>query len=435
MKFLKKLNIGGKKQEKGFVLLISLVITLAVGLATVGLVGLTLQEYRLSVRSSAYSKALRAAESGVNLACEALVANNGWSANWSSSGSLTNSGSVISSYSVSGVPSGSDSYVITSTGQVSLVDRTIQRIVRVTVEKTADNNPQFKYGILSKAAIRMGGSVKADSYNSTNSAQSTNGQYDPAKATRNATLATLTTDDPAIQVSGGAQLDGIGTLSVIEGARVDIPKWFPHYSGTITYDAGQDIVEVAVPFSGSPSGTINVGPWPNQAQTIAVNGSQDMSLESFKVTASGALTITGSGTLRIYVDGKTQVSGSGKIQIIPSPSTANLKVEIYANDDVSIAGSGVLNNTYRAANCSIWGTENCTSVKVTGNSGYIGTIYAPEADIDLSGSSFAMGAFLGGSVDFTGNTRFYIDESLIGGASSSSSGSAKPYNLTGWVEL
>jgi hypothetical protein len=120
---------------------------------------------------------------------------------------------------------------------------------------------------------------------------------------------------------------------------------------------------------------------------------------------------------------------------VPTPSTADLKVEIYANDDVSIAGSGVLNDTYLAANCSIWGTENCTEVKVTGNSGYTGTIYAPYADVDLTGSSSASGAFLGGAVKFTGNTRFYIDESLIGGSSSSSSGSGKPYKLVSWVEL
>ena len=62
-----------KNTKKGFVLVVALVITLAVGLIAVGMVGLTIQEYRLSSRSSAYSQARCAAESGVALACENFV--------------------------------------------------------------------------------------------------------------------------------------------------------------------------------------------------------------------------------------------------------------------------------------------------------------------------------------------------------------------------
>lgn len=425
-----------ENSKSGFVLVVAMIATLVVGIVTVGLIGITLQEHRLSIRSSAYSRALQAAESGVNLACEALVNNNGWSTGWSSSGALTNSfGTVVSSYSASGAPSGTDSYVITSTGRVVLAGSTIQRTVQVTVKHTvSDPRPYFKYGLLSKAALHMSGSVAADSFDSTDIAKSTNGQYDPAKAGKNATVATLSTDTPAIKVDGGAILSGISELSVGEGGTIDIAHWIS-FTGTKSYNATQDIADVTIPFSPAPSGDINVGPWPNQAQTIVVNGAQDMSVEDFKVTASGALTITGSGTLRIYVDGKTTVSGSGKIQISPSPSTADLKVEIYVNDKVNIAGSGVLNNTYRAANCAILGTTNCTDVSITGNSGYIGTVYAPQADVDLTGSSIAMGAFLGGSVKFSGNTRYYIDESLIGEPTGGSSDSTKPYKLTGWTEL
>lgn len=431
-----KPGIKENDPDKGFVLLVSLIVTFVVGMVAAGLIGVTLQEYRLAMRSSAYSKALRAAESGVNLVCEEFVRqiNAGGSlSGFSTNGVLTNtSGTVISSYAASASVSGSDIYVITSTGQVSLAGATIPRTIRVSLQKIGDPSP-FKYGIMSKAAIHMGGSVMADSYDSTDPAKSTNGQYDPAKASKNATLATLSTANPAVKADGGAQLGGIGVISVVAGATVDIAHWL-YFPGTITYDAAQAMPDVSVPFSMPPSGAINVGPWPNQAQTITVSGLQNMSVSNFSVTASGNLTVSGAGRLRIYVDGKTTVSGSGRIQIVPSPSTADLKVEIYANDSVNIAGSGLLNNTYRAANCSIWGTTNCTSIKVTGNSGYIGTIYAPAAEVDLSGSSAAMGAFLGGSVKFTGDTRYYIDESLIG-VSSSSSSSAKPYKLISWTEL
>jgi len=168
---------------------------------------------------------------------------------------------------------------------------------------------------------------------------------------------------------------------------------------------------------------------------MTVSGSQDISVQSLSVTASGVLTIMGSGRLRIYVNGETTVSGAGQLRIVPSPSTADLKVEIYANDEVSISGSGVLNNTYRAASCAIWGTANCTQVAMTGNAAFIGTIYAPYATVDLTGSSVATGVFLGAAVKFGGATQYHIDESLIGDGSSSSPGSGKPYRLVSWVEL
>jgi hypothetical protein len=137
------------------------------------------------------------------------------------------------------------------------------------------------------------------------------------------------------------------------------------------------------------------------------------------------------------VKGLTTVSGAGWIKISP---TNNLKVEIYANGAVDISGSGMVNNTSLAANCAIWGTTNCTSISVTGNGAYIGTIYAPQAAVGLTGSSTAIGAFVGKSLAFGGNTPYHIDTSLFkgnsgSGGSSGSSGSSKLYKCVGWLEL
>jgi Tfp pilus assembly protein PilX len=442
-----------KSTRKGFALVVALVITLVVGIVTVGLVGLTLQEYRLSLRSAAYSKALHAAESGANLACEEFVrqiAAGGALSGFSVTNNLTNtSGTVISSYTASASPSGSDMYIITSTGRVSLVGATIQRAIRMTVQKVANTSgPRFKYGALSAGPVSIGGSASFDSFDSTDPAKSTNGQYDPAKAGTNATLATLSSGsqtvgkkgviivNPAFLGEGNARVKG--NVAVGVGGTVQLTG-SAQITGTISYDAYQELSNVVVPFSIQPNTTnINVGPWPNQAQTITVNGSKDMSVSNLSVTASGQLTFMGSGTLRIYVKGATEVSGAGWIKIRPSPSTANLKVELYANGNVSIGGSGMVNDTARAANCAIWGTTNCTSISVTGAGAYIGTIYAPQAAIGLTGSGAATGVFLGAAVTFGGDTPYHIDTSLIsggGGSSGGSSSSGKPYTLVSWVEL
>lgn len=435
-----------KKMKKGFMMVVALIITLAVGIVAVSLVGLTLQEYRLSARNSAYARAFHAAESGANLACEEFTKQvNGesgaWSG-WSTTGAIksfsndltTASGETVGSYSVTADPVSAGIYNIISRGWVSFAGKTLERAVKITVEKTEDNPVYFKYGLLSLSPIHIGGSVKADSFDSTDPTKSTNGHYDPAKASNNATLATLSSADPAIRVSGGGQLSGISLLAVAEGGTINIAHWIP-YHGIKSYDASQQILDVDVPFSLPATESIDTGPWKSRYQTIHVNGSQDMSFKNISVVSDGKLTITGSGKLRVYVDKKLKVSGAGQLRIIPSPSTADLEVEFYTNGDVNIAGSGLLNYSYRAANCSIWGTENCNSISVTGNSGYIGTVYAPYATVKLSGSSAATGAFLGGSIQFTGASQYHIDESLFGSGSDSSSGPGKPYKLTYWTEL
>jgi Tfp pilus assembly protein PilX len=427
--------VKDKDKKSGYVLVVALVTTIAVGVIATGLVGLTLQERRLAARSSAYSKALFAAESGADLACEEFSKQSGgasaWSG-WASSGSSKSSSSNLaggSQYSVTALNS-ADLCTITATGQVSVAGVTVQRVVKVTVKKV-QNTPQFfKYGIMSKASISIGGSVKADSFDSTDPTKSTNGQYDPIKAAANVTLATLSSANPAIKVSGGARLDGISTLSVAPGGVIDIAHYIP-YTGIKTYDAAQAIPDVVVPSFPAPTGSIDTGPWATRFQTITVNGSKDVSLQNLKVVSDGTLTITGSGTLRIYVDGEMEISGSGSLVI-----KEGVKVEFYANDDLVIKGSGKLNNeSGKAANCAIWGTETCTKVYATGNSAYIGTVYAPYAEVDLTGSSSATGAFLGGAVKFSGSSTYHIDESLFNGSSSPSSGSGKPYTLLEWVEL
>lgn len=435
----------GKKViiRKGFVLVVALIITLAVGVVAVSLVGLTIQEYRLSKRSAGYSWALHAAESGAGLACEEFarqVIAGGSLSGYSVSGNITNAGgTVISSYAASAVLSGSDTYIVTSTGWVNLAGAAIQRAVRVTIKRVESGTQFFKYGVLSAGPVEIGGSALFDSFDSTDPAKSTNGQYDPAKACATATLATLSSavsakkGNAAFEGSGKALVKG--NVSVAPGGEITL-KGSAQITGSQTDDAAQELSDVVVPFSLPPTGNIRVGPWPNQEQTMTVSGSQDMSVTSLDVIYGGKLTIMGSGTLRIYVDGETTVSGSGSIEIVPSPSTADLKVEIYANGNVDIQGSGMINDTYRAVNCAIWGTENCTDVSMTGNAAYIGTIYAPYASVNLTGSSSATGVFLGAAVTFGGDTPYHIDESLIGTSSSSpSSSSGKPYKLVSWVEL
>ena len=84
----------------------------------------------------------------------------------------------------------------------------------------------------------------------------------------------------------------------------------------------------------------------------------------------------------------------------------------------SIGGNGVVNDTGLARNFQYYGLPSNTAVNITGNGAFFGTIYAPEADLNLKGSGkYSVDDFTGASVTknttMTGNFNFHYDETLI----------------------
>jgi hypothetical protein len=100
----------------------------------------------------------------------------------------------------------------------------------------------------------------------------------------------------------------------------------------------------------------------------------------------------------------------------------------------TISGNGVVNDTGVAKNFAYYGLPSNTTINLTGNGAFYGTIYAPEANLNLKGSGqSSINDFTGASITLTtkmtGNFNFHYDESLIhlttlGG-----------YDPTGWAEL
>src|SRR5262249_57887506 len=71
-----------------------------------------------------------------------------------------------------------------------------------------------------------------------------------------------------------------------------------------------------------------------------------------------------------------------QIHIAPGGS-----LTIYmAGATTTIAGNGVANDTQQAKNFQYYGLPGNTTINLTGNGAFFGTIYAPEADFNLKGS-------------------------------------------------
>jgi hypothetical protein len=132
--------------------------------------------------------------------------------------------------------------------------------------------------------------------------------------------------------------------------------------------------------------------------------------------------------INIWVTGKTNISGSGYIQQSPG-----VHVTIYCEDDVTISGGGVMNQTNQAANLQILGvtpTAGTQNFTISGGAAFIGVLNAPAFAMTISGGGAFVGAAIGNSVTVSGSGGFHYDEQL----STLSAGPATSYQFASWVE-
>jgi hypothetical protein len=154
---------------------------------------------------------------------------------------------------------------------------------------------------------------------------------------------------------------------------------------------------------------------------------------------SGSVYVGAPNTV-LYVTSSMSVGSSGgstkkgyappEIHIGPGAS-----LTLYmAGASTTIGGNGVVNDTGHASAFAYYGLPSNTSISLTGNGAFFGTIYAPEADFTLKGSGKTStddftGASITKTTTMTGNFNFHYDESLsqlttLGG-----------YDVVSWNEL
>jgi hypothetical protein len=146
---------------------------------------------------------------------------------------------------------------------------------------------------------------------------------------------------------------------------------------------------------------------------------------------SGSDTVTISGDTRIVISGDIDVTGQASIIIEPGAS-----LQIYSDDDIDIAGNGIVNKSGRPEQLMIFGTDKGhgdDDIKIAGNGSLFAAVYAPNANVTLNGggsSGHVFGAVVGYDAKLTGNAHFSFDEAL----EDYNLGSGG-YEIDEWVEL
>ena len=424
--------------------------------------------YRTSHQSTRWAQAGQAAEAGADIAMNSAqngswVAD-GWSAAPGSPGSAAitktftvgisapDSGPITAAVSVDEVSVGGSNYLriqsIGSTtvygGSVSGIDdndvmlrKLSFRFNRYTgasmstpqsmrmVEILAKPKSPFTMALLLNNQLTMSGGGVIDSFDSSNSAKSTNGLYDQTKRQTNAKVGINNTQ---------GQTDLKGTY--VYGSLA--------YSGTTPSNDGNVTGGVTSPFS-KPITAVTAPTWSsyNATPTIINNsatltGGTQSSPALYKVSS---LTVAGGKSLtlapyaagqqsymEIWVTGDFTTSGSGFID-----QQAGVHVTYHIQGSLTVSGSSFNNEGGIAANNTIDMMNPPTGVSqkvtVSGGGTFIGVIDAPGADFDISGSASFSGALIGNTMNISGGASVHYDQALA-----NSGGGGSGYTFVSEVE-
>src|SRR5688572_13477736 len=206
-----KLRKGHANQ--GGVLVVTIVICALVGLMLTAYLGMVSSQHSFTQRSQVWNNAIPMCEAGIEEAMAHINHIN------------TTSNFAINGWRLDGGRYRKERYlnrgecrmdidnnmppIITVQGLLKepIGDRNVSRWVRVQTKI----NYRFPNGILARGTVNLAGSGKIDSYNSTNALESTDGKYDPAKATDRATVATVARTNGAINVGNMSIHGSVGT--------------------------------------------------------------------------------------------------------------------------------------------------------------------------------------------------------------------------------
>jgi len=421
--------------EKAAVLITALALALILGITLGGYLSWARTQNVLVAESQAWNVALARAEAGIEEGMAQVNVNFG--TNYKSSAATNWGGGALSGHfgprTYSFTDGGSYSAVIIrgnpgptiiSTGYavVPIVGRKIAR----TVEVRTRADEAFGYGIsVLNNVILNGNYVMVDSYDSTDPNHSKNGFYDPL--TRKAGGDVVSTDG-LINV-GSADIYGhirtapwgSATVQNLNGRVGDLPEnlytstWNQRgiEPGWYANDLNLDFPDVGEPF------TTGTASFPS---LNVVSNTYYLTSNDYLVTGDldilNGQTLYAQGNVRLWVQGNLKGRGGtpgSYIGIAPN-SSLTLYVGTLAGPPV-IANIYNVNSSGNAANFGYYGLPSNVAMTWSGNQNYLGTIYAPEADLVLNGGGFAntndfQGAVVGKSLTMNGHFNFHFDEGL-----------------------
>lgn len=434
---------------------ISAVMTAGVlAILIAGVLSYMSNEYNENIRAHRWNQSFHLAESGVEIGLaqynyqytlggSGFQGGSGWS---STNGTYTltvsnltdsSGNNTVGTLKVVASGIGGSNPQFTGVGTVTSANyggASLTRAVMVTLAGASSS--LFPYALVSKTALSFSGSAYIDSYDSSDTTKSTNGQYDPAKKQANGNIATTFSSGTAFSLAGSATIAGSvsmgpGGTATFSGGTAMGPTFVGQATtvGTAVSDGWltsaftsppQDVTVPSALASASNVGTLNL----HNSLTQTISGGNYI-YNVMSITGNSSLTIT--GNVNLYILGNVAVQNSGSINIEPGSS-----LTVYIGGATAdIEGAGIVNNGLRSENNEWYGLSTMNTATIANSGAFNGTLYAPDAKVTISGSGSISGALVVSNLVMGTSGSIHYDQSL----KSTSGGSNTTCNIVSWQEL
>lgn len=298
------------------------------------------------------------------------------------------------------------------------------------IEAIAKPVGAFRLAVFGVGAVDLTSqNIVIDSYDSRDNTKSTNGRYDPAKRQENGDVAT----NGALVNAGSAHI--YGDVLTNEGSVLNSDN----VSGEVRNDFYQELFNVTQP-------QVTPEPFsPGSATTSTILDAKagapaNYVLSSINLSGGESLRIRGAADgsttyAQVVVTGNFSLSGSAEVVVDPG-----VYVRFFVAGDADITGNGFVNPN-SALHLQLYGIDrpknadgtpiNPGRIKIAGNGGFSGAVYAPNYHVELKGGGSTdniFGAFIGYTVNMSGVQSVHYDEALADG------GLISDFKIVSWFE-
>ena len=395
-----------RSSRRGSILVVAICTTAIIGVALLSYIQITSNQHRMAVRSQVWNACIPIAEAGIEEAlthCTRNFLTNLNTSGWQIMGSNYFKENKVGAGEYRVTISKTTPFEINSVGTLPLSGgrQGISRRVRVITE----NRGVFSGAMVVKNFVELNGNnILTDSYDSRDSAKSTNQRYDPAKAGDKADIACTAGVLNSVVTVGNANIWG----KVFMGATATTTCGPSGAVGSVAWHrAGKSGIEPGWTRSDFNLSFPDVTPPFADGSGFPPLAGEPLGNTKYEIHGdwSGKIRVTGDAI--VYVHGNIKFASTDTLEIA---SGASLKVFCAG---ASAVFTTIVNANAIATNFIYYGLPSNKSVELKGSSSKVtGGIYAPHANIILSGGAELFGAIVGNSCTMNGHAQIHYDEAL-----------------------
>ncbi len=424
MKEIGKEYLKRRNEEKGFVLVIGMLVMAVLLLLAVPFLYQLSFENRLTTKSYKSSAAISLAEAGVERAIWEL--NYGDISSWTGDDTLrtmgissfqTADGKVIGDIEIRVEDPDGDNPVVSSAGRVALVEsRLLYKGARVVLEE--EKYKPWINGIFGDEGLDFSSNAIVDSYDSRN------GAYGGSNMGSEGHVGTNGTDYGCIDLDSNARIYG----NAVSGPESNPEDVIILRGNSEIFGAMDSLSEPNdMPSVPLPEGLPYMGDYflgGNDSAIIDQSGEY----ASFRLDSNATVTITADVTL--YITGEFSMLSNSQLDIADG-----VKVTIYLGGSFIQGSNTQINNLSEdPTNFLIMGTDGFNGeMDWNSNSQLWGAVYVPRADIHLNSNANFFGSISGKSFDCNSNAIIHYDWALAVLELDGAEGT--PFKIKSWQEV